>query len=83
MGYDYSKAQERPKWHKISFQHESENIGKKFLIKDVRWEPGNKYIGKIGKCVDTCIAHNNSDVRYIELSVAPGVMYELKDLKEI
>ena len=83
MGYDWHKANERRNWTKISFQHESENIGKKFLIKDVRWEPGNKYIGKIGRCVNTCIGHNNSNVRFIELDVARGVMYELKDLKEV
>ena len=83
MGYNRRNALDRRQWEKVSVEHHTQNIGKKFLIKDVRWEPGNKYIGKIGKCCETCISHTNSDVRYIELDIARGVMYELKDLKEI
>ena len=81
MGFEYKK--DTQKWHKARQQHYNENIGKTFLIRDVRWEPGNQHIGKIGKCVEAYISYSNSDVRYITLDAAPGVAYTLKELKEI
>lgn len=70
-------------WNKISVQHYEQNIDKLFVVRDCRWEPGNKYVGKTGKCVDAHISYDNSNVRYIELNTCPGVAFTLDDLKEI
>lgn len=70
-------------WNKISVQHYKQNIDKMFVVRDCRWEPGNKFVGKTGKCIDAYISYDNSSVRFIELDTCPGVVFTLDDLKEI
>lgn len=70
-------------WNRIDVQHYKQNIDKMFVVRDCRWEPGNKFVGKTGKCIDAYISYDNSSVRFIELDTCPGVVFMLDDLKEI
>lgn len=79
MGFDKSTSA----WDTIQKQHRKDTIGRTYLIRDVRWEPGNEHIGKSGKCINAYISWCNSDVRYVELDCAKGVAYHLNELKEI
>lgn len=82
MGYNFNERNERKNWYKEEVNHYKENMNKKFKVKNISWEPGNQYIGKTGKCVSAWTSYSNSDVKFIELNIAPGIAFDLKDLEK-
>lgn len=70
-------------WHKTSSEHAIKNLGKMFKVTNCTWEPGNQYMGKIGKCIDTSISPSNGNVKFIELDTCPNAAFTLDELTEI